>query len=118
MSKRVDIEYCGSWGYGGPANRLKKSIQDANPGVEVNSRSAQGKTGKIAVRIVDSNGAITEVWANGKAETEANHAQIVAKLKAEGLWSKKPCDKKNKLIWEGILKLMGFLWTLLIFLIN
>jgi len=26
MVKSIDIEYCGGWGYGGPANRLKKSI--------------------------------------------------------------------------------------------
>lgn len=90
MSKRVDIEYCGSWGYGGPANRLKKSIQEANPGVEVNCRSAQGKTGKIEVRFVDEKGTQHQVWSNGKGETESNHGQIVAQLKAEGLWSPKP----------------------------
>jgi len=70
MSKRVDIEYCGSWGYGGPANRLKKSIKEANPGVEVNCRSAQGKTGVIEVRFVDENGVQRPVWSKGKGDTD------------------------------------------------
>ncbi len=90
MSKRVDIEYCGSWGYGGPANRLKKSIQEANPGVEVNCRSAQGKTGRIDVRFVDEKGVQRPVWSKGKGDTESSHAEIVANLKAEGLWFRKP----------------------------
>ena len=53
MSKRVDIEYCGSWGFGGPANELKKSIKAAYQGVEVNCRSASGKTGVIKVNLID-----------------------------------------------------------------
>lgn len=28
---KIDIEYCGACGYGGPANRLKKSILQAFP---------------------------------------------------------------------------------------
>lgn len=32
---RIIIEYCGGWGYGGPANRLKKAIAQHIPGIEI-----------------------------------------------------------------------------------
>ena len=33
MVRVIDIEYCGGWGYGGPALRLKKVLQEAFPDV-------------------------------------------------------------------------------------
>ena len=80
MSNKIDIEYCGSWGYGGPANRLKKSITENLPGVEVNSHSAKGQTGTIKVSWI-KNGALQTVWEKGKAATENGHSSIVALLK-------------------------------------
>ena len=53
MVKTIDIEYCGGWGYGGPANRLKKSIADSFPDVTINCHSAKGMTSKIEVAWID-----------------------------------------------------------------
>lgn len=33
MTKTINIEYCGGWGFGGPALRVKKAIQEAFPDV-------------------------------------------------------------------------------------
>lgn len=43
---RIIIEYCGGWGYGGPANRLKKAIAEHIPGLEVECISAGKMTSK------------------------------------------------------------------------
>ena len=68
MSKSIDIEYCGAWGYGGPSLRLKKALQESFPDVEINSHSAGKVTGKIDVAwIID--GKKNVIWSNGKAET-------------------------------------------------
>lgn len=68
MSKVIDIEYCGSWGYGGPAMRLKKYLVEKFPGVEINNHSAKGTTGVIQVSwIVDGKKSV--VWSKGKGET-------------------------------------------------
>lgn len=72
MPKVIDIEYCGGWGYGGPASRLKKSLEQAFPGVEINSHSAQGMTSLIEVSWID-NGQKNKVWSKGKTDTESNH---------------------------------------------
>ena len=47
MPKIIDIEYCGGWGYGGPALRLKKYLAEAFPDLEINNHSAKGMTGLI-----------------------------------------------------------------------
>ena len=44
---KIYIEYCGGWGFGGPALRLKKAIVAALPGVEIDCESAEGTTSKI-----------------------------------------------------------------------
>lgn len=85
MPKTIDIEYCGSWGYGGPALRLKMSIQKAFPNVAINSHSANGQTGKIVVSVVDA-GKNQVVWSEGKASTENNHAKINQILKGQIWW--------------------------------
>ena len=56
----VDIEYCGAWGYGAPANKLKKAVAEAT-GKDVNCHSAGTKTGTIKVSVA-KNGALTTVW--------------------------------------------------------
>jgi len=73
MSVKIDIEYCGSWGYGGPANRLKNTIKANYPGVEINTHSAKGSTGVITVKWVRE-GKMETVWSKGKAATEGGHA--------------------------------------------
>lgn len=85
MSKVVDIEYCGAWGYGGPATRLKDFIIKNIEGVQVKCHSANGTTGVIQVSW-DKNGKLETVWKKGKQETNENHAQIVALLK-QSQWS-------------------------------
>lgn len=93
MSNKVDIEYCGSWGYGGPAQRVKKAIIEQLPGVEVNCHSANGKTGTIKVSWVKG-GNLQTVWEKGRGDTEAGHAAIVALLKQSqwtstgGVWNR------------------------------
>lgn len=81
MSKKVDIEYCGAWGYGGPASKLKAFIA-GNYGepLDINVHSANGTTGTIKVSWI-KNGALQTVWEKGKQDTINGHAQILALLK-------------------------------------
>ena len=108
MVKTIDIEYCGGWGYGGPATRLKKAIEAAIPGAPINLHSAKGMTSKIEVAWIDG-GNKQIVWSKGKADTENGHAEIIAILK-KGNWGQ-PLNKNEKfnLQWEGVLKVMGLL---------
>jgi len=85
MSTKIDIEYCGSWGYGGPASRVKKAINAAFPDIEINMHSANGKTGVIKVSWV-RDGKMEVVWSKGRDETEKGHAEIVALLKQSHHW--------------------------------
>ena len=81
MPKQIDIEFCGSWGYGGPARELKTYLTN-NYGeeLEINCHSASGKTGTIKVSWI-KNGALQTVWEKGRADTMNGHAQILALLK-------------------------------------
>ena len=72
MPKAIDIEYCGAWGYGGPALRLKKRLTEAYPDVEINCHSANAKTSKIEVAWIE-NGNKNIVWSKNKADTENSH---------------------------------------------
>lgn len=77
---KIDIEYCGACGYGGPAKRVRDSILKAFPNDKVNSHSANSKTGTIKVSWVKG-GNLATVWNKGKAETETGHSQIIDLLK-------------------------------------
>ena len=79
----IEIEYCGAWGYGGPATRLKDRLAK-DLGVPVNAHSASGTTGVIEVRICKG-GNKEVVWKKGKPETEAGHDEIVG-LAKKALW--------------------------------
>lgn len=68
MSKQIEIEYCGQTGLGAPAGRLKKSIQDAYPGVTVVSKAAEDETNKIEVCWNDG-GQKQIVWSKNKVDT-------------------------------------------------
>ena len=75
MAKVIDIEYCGAWGYGGSALRLKKALAERFPNVEINCHSANGTTGKIEVSwIIDGKKSI--IWGKGREDTNAAHEQI------------------------------------------
>lgn len=80
MSNKIDIEYCGGWGYGGPALKLKKAIAAKFPDVEINNHSAKGTTGKIEVGWI-INGQKKIVWSDGRAKTEESHNAIIDLLK-------------------------------------
>ena len=80
MSKKIVIEYCGETGLGGPANKLKKSVQEAFPNVEIENKQANKCTNRIEV-CWNENGGKNTVWSNSKADTEANHPKIVENLK-------------------------------------
>jgi len=84
---RIIIEYCGGWGYGGPANRLKKAIVEHIPGLEVECISAGKMTSKIEVYWV-SGDERKAIWSNGKAATEENHKEIVNLIK-QHMWAQK-----------------------------
>lgn len=56
--------------------RLKKSIQEAFPEVEINCHSAKGTTGVIDVAWMDG-GNKQIIWSKGKADTEGNHQTII-----------------------------------------
>lgn len=49
MSKKIEIEYCPESGLGGPALKLRKVVQDAFPGVEIDYREAGSATNRIEV---------------------------------------------------------------------
>ena len=86
MGKQIDIEYCGSWGYGGPATRLKDYIKkNLGEDVEIKTHSAQGVTGTIKVSWING-GDLKTVWNKGKAETEGGHEAIIALLKQNAAW--------------------------------
>lgn len=76
MSKVIEIEYCADNGLGGPANKLKKSIQQAFPGVEIESKASSTATNRIEVSWKDG-GQKNKVWSNNKTDTENGHPAIV-----------------------------------------
>ena len=107
MSKQIDIEYCGAWGYGGPATRLKDFIsKNYGENVEIKTHSAGATTGTIKVSWIKG-GALATVWEKNKAETEAGHAQILAALKANAWLSRLSLEWKIEK-WGGLLKLGKF----------
>ena len=102
MSKQIDIEYCGSWGYGGPSKRVKDYIiKNYGEQVEVNTHSSTGVTGVIKVSWI-KNGALQPVWSKGKAETESGHAEILALLK-QNAWLRPDWERlssNEKTFWN------------------
>lgn len=89
MVKEIEIEYCGSWGYGGPANSLKNAIAQKFPDAKFNLHSANGKTGVIKV-VLTENGQKREIWSQGRDATNKNHQQIIELLgKWNEVWKKK-----------------------------
>lgn len=109
MSKYIDIEYCGSWGYGGPANRLKAAIAKSYPDVEIKCHSANGATSVIEVNVV-VNGTKHQIWRKGKADTENGHAAIVAAIKPL-LWSIEDKKKVQSMNEKELLKIWSFFKT-------
>lgn len=107
MVKVIDIEYCGGWGYGGPALRLKKSLQAAFPNHEINTHSAHGLTGKIEVAWIEG-GNKKIVWSKGKADTESKHETIIDNLKSAQWFSS---GKKEIHLWWFALKSMEQIWS-------
>lgn len=76
MSKKIEIEYCPESGLGGPALKLRKVVQDAFPGVEIDYREAGSATNRIEVAW-NNGGTRNLVWSNNKKDTESSHATIV-----------------------------------------
>ena len=76
---KIYIEYCGGWGYGGPALRLKKSLMAAFPNVEIDCESADGTTSKIEVFWIEGVNK-KMIWSKGKADTENGHNEIIKLL--------------------------------------
>lgn len=77
---KIEIEYCGAWGYRGPSNELKEAILAALPDAEIDCHSAGKKTSTIEVFVIE-NGNRTSIWAKGRGDTQAGHAQIIELLK-------------------------------------
>jgi selT/selW/selH-like putative selenoprotein len=73
MSAKIDIEYCGAWGFGGPANRVKAAIKNAFPDVQIDCHSASGKTGVVKISWIQD-GKLETIWNKGKQPTEDGHA--------------------------------------------
>lgn len=80
MSRKIEIEYCPDTGLGGPANKLKKSVQDAFPGVEIDYKEASSATSRIEVAW-NNDGNKNIVWSNNKTDTESNHPTIIENLR-------------------------------------
>jgi hypothetical protein len=72
MTKKIEIEYCGAWGWGGIANNLKSALQKAFAGVEVDCHSAGQKTSLVQVAWIN-NGHKNVVWSKGRQDTEKGH---------------------------------------------
>lgn len=106
MTKVIDIEYCGGWGYGGPANRLKKALSEAFPNVTINCHSANGMTSRVEVAWIDG-GNKQIIWSKGKNETESGHANIIAALKGSQ-WKTDWSSRETIIRWEITLKVMEF----------
>ncbi len=105
MSKSIDIEYCGSWGYGGPATQLKNSIAQSIPNAQISVHSAGAKTGTIKVSVVEA-GNRNVVWNKGRGETVSGHAEIIAALKQAGFWAKRRQLRSKAIMkWKMTLKL-------------
>lgn len=84
---KIYIEYCGGWGFGGPALRLKKALMAAFPNVEIDCQSADGWTNKVEVYWIE--GATKKLyWSKGKADTENGHNEIITLLKS-AWWNRK-----------------------------
>ena len=105
MPNKIDIEYCGAWGYGGPATNLKKKIE-ADLGVEVNSHSANGVTGTIKVSWV-KDGKLETVWEKNKADTVNGHDEILKLLKSSQ-WAE-PLET-DRLQMKSTSETWGVLW--------
>lgn len=103
----IEIEYCGAWGYGGPATRLKDRLAK-DLGVSVSAHSASGVTGVIEVRWVKGGNKET-IWKKGKAETEAAHDEIVQLMK-KSQWESIPVEQIIDK-WKELLKLREVLWS-------
>lgn len=81
MAKKIEIEYCGGWGWGGTATRLKKAVQQAFAGVDIDCHSANGWTGKVVVSWVDGANK-KHVWDGGRDATDSGHATVINALKS------------------------------------
>lgn len=86
MSKKIEIIYCGGWGYGGAALRLKQTLAGVFKGVPIECYSAKKMTRKVEVSWI-KDGKKERVWGKVKADTEGGHAEIVALLKAHESWA-------------------------------
>lgn len=88
MVRTIDIEYCGGWGYGGPANRVKAAIASAFPDAQISCHSAGSMTRLIEVAWVED-GKKKIIWSKGKADTdnEKGYGEIIALLKSNW-WSR------------------------------
>lgn len=80
MSKMIEIEYCPETGLGGPALKLRKAVEQAFPGVEIEHKEAGSATSRIEVAW-NVGGNRNIVWSNNKTDTEKNHATIVENLR-------------------------------------
>lgn len=108
MSKRVDIEYCGSWGYGGAAMRAKKAVQEVYPDAEVSCHSAKGVTGTIKVSWVKE-GQLQTVWEKGRGQTDCSEGrEEIVKLLKQSEWFSH--TKQTSFEWRELLKSMDSLW--------
>ena len=120
MVKHIDIEYCGAWGYGGPATRLKKEVEAAFAGVQVSCHSAGKSTSVITVSWIDDNGNKKVLWSKGRADTENSHKEIVQLLKDNQWvmrnleWMRSQSINEGELLNFGAL-LNNFDWNLFIF---
>lgn len=62
MPKQIDIEYCGSWGYGGAAKRLKEAIEKGyGDKLDIKVHPANDVTSTIKVSWING-GQLKTVW--------------------------------------------------------
>ena len=70
MPKVIQIEYCGGWGYGWRAARVRDLLQQNFPTTKINYFSLMA-TGKIEVFWV-KDGKKEIVWSGGRQDTQKN----------------------------------------------
>ena len=71
MPNTIKIEYCGGWGYGWIASRVRNLLLQSFPDATMDFKSARGITGKVEVSWI-KDGKKEVVWSGGRQETAQN----------------------------------------------
>lgn len=66
MSGKIEIEYCGGWGYAPSARRLQEVLKQAFPDAKIQTRAASDRTSRIDVTVEKKGEKGLRVWSKNK----------------------------------------------------